>query len=85
MWWTPFTRYGKFAFAPVEIPFKQRVTHHHYLARIFTIGFRNFVTNALGMVNAHDNFGGDTIQIGNHRSNQMPSPGMVNSGPSLER
>ena len=39
----PFTWYGKFAIAPVEIPFKQR--------------------------NSHCKFGGDTIQIGSHRSN----------------
>ena len=31
-----------------------------------------------GMVNGHGKFDGDSIQIGSHRSNQFPSPGMVN-------
>jgi hypothetical protein len=31
-----------FAIAPVEIPLKQRVTHHHALARIFITGLRKF-------------------------------------------
>jgi hypothetical protein len=38
----PFTWYVIFAIAPVEIPLKQRVTHHHALARIFITGLRNF-------------------------------------------
>jgi hypothetical protein len=30
------------------------------------------------MVNTHVKFGGDSIQIGSNRSNQIPSPCMVN-------
>ena len=37
----PFTLYGKFAIAPVEIPFKQQVTQHQALARIFIAGLGN--------------------------------------------
>ena len=37
-----FTWYGKFAIAPVEIPLKQRVTHHYALVRIFITDFRNY-------------------------------------------
>jgi hypothetical protein len=32
----------------------------------------------IGMVNTNGKFGGDTIQNGSHRSNQIPSPGLGN-------
>jgi hypothetical protein len=37
----PFTWYGKFAIAPVEIPLQWQVTHQHAVARIFITGLQN--------------------------------------------